>query len=83
MGCTDKVTMLRALKKCTRMYSSEYGGCLTPVEIVGLVASGARPNNKSDVNRAYANISIGVCRPMWFYFTPSESHKKCLVEIGK
>lgn len=50
------------------MGGREYGGCLTPSEILELPETGARMNNPSDLARAKERMAMGQSSPWWVYF---------------
>ena len=47
----------------------EWGGYLTPVEIVSLIdEDGFKPSSPRDVERAREKVAAGNASPTWFYF---------------
>lgn len=55
-------------KKLCHMGGREFGGCLTPSEILALPKLGARMNNPRDLDDAKERKALGRSEPWWVYF---------------
>ncbi len=65
------------VKKIIHMHGRQWGGYLTPSEIVLLYQMGARSDGGTFNNLDYAKkrVKEGNSAPYWFYFTLSEKTK--------
>lgn len=69
MTPAQKSNFNSAARKIKRHYKRTWCGCLTPSEILALIAAGVRPNySESDVDRFKELQAKGDCSPRWFYF---------------
>jgi hypothetical protein len=56
-------------------YPKTWCGCLTPSEILAIVADGARleVSALATVEQAQVRKALGICNPRWVYFRPSQA----------
>jgi len=78
VNTVDKKHLLSALGKTTHQDGRQWGGYLTPVEILALTDDGAKTN--TDLVRIRESRDKGISGGQWFYFTPS---KEQLAELLK
>ncbi len=70
-----------AIRKCKATRHSkehEYGGYLTPVEILALIKDyGVIPTQSYETMLDYIKEKMykGICNPQWFYFFPSKKFR--------
>lgn len=65
-----------ALRKLVHNGGREWAGCLTPSEILAVVADGAKPVRPADVSKAHDRATVGHSEPWWFYCTPPQRRIK-------
>ncbi len=76
----DIKTIIKKLK--TSDYRRrQYGGCLTPVEIIELCDNGAQPNDKHWVERAKEQKEKGISNPQWFYCSLNKELTEIFVNV--
>lgn len=51
--------------------SRQWVGCLTPAEILALVADGHRPAHAEDLDYVKSKVTKGESGTHWFYFFPT------------
>lgn len=69
-----------ALKKSCHMRGREWGGYLLPVEIIALIGGGCQTH--MDIPSVEERIHKGDCRPMWFYYRPTQEQLEKLELLG-